>query len=134
VRELLEVLQAAGLRQLEPGHLSHGRRRQLLLPPVSSPQPAPRQGGSGGREGAGRRQRGDVEQQRLGEATICACMDPSIQEGKRRKAPVRSREPDARREPADVARPAALVSPLAIARGCSAPERGESETHGDGWK
>lgn len=37
-------------------------------------------------------------------------------------------------EPADVARPAALLSPLAIARGCSAPERGESETHGDGWK
>lgn len=98
MRELLEVLQAAGLRQLEPGHLGHGRRRQLLLPPVSSPQPAPRQGGSGGREGAGRRQRGDVEQQRLGEATICACMDPSIQEGKRRKAPVRSREQDARRE------------------------------------
>jgi len=73
VRELLEVLQAAGLGHPEPGHFGHGRGHLLLA--LGPPDPAPRQGGHGC-DGAGGGQRGDVEQQRPGEpaaaTTICA--------------------------------------------------------------
>lgn len=131
VRELLQVLQAAGLRHPQRGHFGHGRRRRLqLLPPVS-PQPAPRQGG-GGRDGAGRRQRRDVEEQHLAEATT-TCADRYMRQTKGSRAlwdwdyqRKKSEEQMLhRREPADIARP--LAARTFGHGGCSAPERGNRD-------
>ena len=149
MRELLEVLQAAGLGHPQPGHFGHGRRLQLL-PPVS-PQPAPRQG-SGGCDGAGRRQRGDVEQQHLGEATtICTYRPIHKRRASKKQGVVRQKaaalglagmgiweqRKSSEEQMLDMTSRYCTAARSALTFGhggrCSAPERGDRNHTGDGW-